>query len=183
VQALLIALALALWPGQESAARLAALALAGACLGFLPFNFPRARVFLGDVGSHALGAAVFGLLWWSWRDGALGLAQALLLASAVLLDSGLTLLRRLLAGKKVWHAHREHLYQYAVRSGHSHAAVALSYGGWTLLAALLGWVGRGARSSFVSFGLLVFIFVIGSFLYWRLRSIWLRPRSGRKIEE
>jgi UDP-N-acetylmuramyl pentapeptide phosphotransferase/UDP-N-acetylglucosamine-1-phosphate transferase len=182
IQALLLSLALAAWPGQEPALRLAALALAGACLGFLPFNFPRARVFLGDVGSHAMGAAVFGLLWLSWREGVISAAQALLMLTVVVLDSGLTLARRLLAGRVIWHAHREHLYQYAVRRGNSHARVAIAYGAATVLAIALAWLGGRSRSDFVLPGLLMLTFGLGALLYWSLRRRWLELHSKRDLK-
>ena len=183
IQALLIALALALWPGQEPALRLAALAVAGSCLGFLPFNFPRARVFLGDVGSHAMGAAVFALLWLSCRAGTIDPFQAAMLASAVLFDSGFTLVRRVLAGRIPWRAHREHLYQYAVRRGHGHARVALIYGAWTVLMTVMAGSVHGFRSSFVSIILIIFSFLFALLLYWRLRRRWLGTRINKDLKD
>jgi UDP-N-acetylmuramyl pentapeptide phosphotransferase/UDP-N-acetylglucosamine-1-phosphate transferase len=171
-QSLLIALAVSVWPGVPLPTRFAALALAGACTGFLPFNLPRAQVFLGDVGSHALGASVFALLWLAWKQGALSLPQVLLLSSAMLLDSGLTLLRRALGGRKVWHAHREHLYQYAVRSGHSHARVCLAYATWTTIAAGVACLTGAWRSSSQAW-LLLIVMVIGGLVYNGLRGYWL----------
>lgn len=178
-QSLLVALAVATWPGQQTGLGVAALVLAGACLGFLPFNLPSARVFLGDAGSMGLGAALFLLLVLSWRNGSIQPVQALLLCSPVLLDTGLTLARRSLAGRRVWRAHREHLYQYAVRKGHSHARVSLAYAGATLLAWLLA-LAVGNRSSIVTVGLLTFICLLGSLVYFGLRRHWLaRPIRTR----
>ncbi len=136
VQALLIALAVCLLPGQTPALRLAALALAGACLGFLPFNLPEARLFLGDVGSHALAAAVIGLLLASVHYRTLSLPEALMLSSVLLVDALSTLVRRLFAGKKLWRAHREHLYQFAVRRGFAPWRVCVAYGALTVVAIL-----------------------------------------------
>lgn len=183
LQAVLIALALAAWPGQGAGLRLASLALAAACLGFLPFNFPRARVFLGDVGSHAMGAAVFGLLWLSWRAGMVSLPQVLLLLSVVLLDSGLTLARRFLSGRTVWRAHREHLYQYAVRRGHSHARVALAYAAATALAWLLAVAVGGNHSSIVMVVVLTVGWLLGSAVYFGLRRRWLRKPMRKRSQE
>lgn len=173
VQGLVIGLVLAAWPGQAEPLRLAALVLAGACAGFLPFNLPRARVFLGDVGSHAIGASVFALLLWAWNAGTLDLPQCLLLLTPLALDSGLTLVRRSLAGKKIWRAHREHLYQYAVRSGHSHAAVCLAFGAWTAASAALAVAGLNIRSSLVMWTLLILNWTLGVAAYCGLRRHWL----------
>jgi UDP-N-acetylmuramyl pentapeptide phosphotransferase/UDP-N-acetylglucosamine-1-phosphate transferase len=116
-----------------SAIALAALLLAAAVAGFLPFNAPRARIFLGDVGSGALGFACGGLLLLAWDQRAASLPLALLLASAFLLDAGLTLARRMGAGRRWYTAHREHLYQWLVRRGLSHARVVVLYLSWNLL--------------------------------------------------
>ena len=109
-----------------------ALVLAVACLGFLPFNFPTARVFLGDVGSHVLGAAITGLAVLAYDEGQWTLLEILCLTSAMWVDAGLTFIRRAFRGFNVMQAHRSHLYQYAIRRGKSHTAVCWYYAIWTL---------------------------------------------------
>jgi len=178
IQTLLIALAVGTWPGQDAGLALAGLALAGACLGFLPLNFPTARVFLGDAGSLMLGSAVYLLLLASCAVGTMNLAQALLLASVVLLDTGLTLARRILRGKPFWRAHREHLYQYAIRRGHSHPKVALFYGGGTVLAWFLAHSIQGVRSTIVIIAAPTLAWVCALALYMSLRRRWLERGRG-----
>jgi UDP-N-acetylmuramyl pentapeptide phosphotransferase/UDP-N-acetylglucosamine-1-phosphate transferase len=175
VQAGLIAAVLALWPEQDEQVRPFAAVLTAACLGFLPFNLPRARVFLGDVGSHALGAATTALLLAALHHGTLRLAQALLLVSAVLFDSGLTLMRRACVGRTLWRAHREHLYQWAVRCGHSRLAVCIAYALWTLGATSLAWYLRAASAA-VAWLALSALFAMAVLLYFSLRRHWLRHR-------
>ena len=134
--------AMALLAGLATPAAWLGLALAAGALGFLPWNLPRARLFLGDVGSHALGYAVAALSLLA-LSGAPGIEpwQPLLLASAFLVDAGLTLLRRFARGEKVWQAHREHLYQRAIAHGASHGQVCLAYAAWTGVAiALAAWL-------------------------------------------
>lgn len=97
------------------------LALAAAALGFLPWNWQRAKLFLGDVGSVPLGYLAGWLLLSMAAAG--GWKAALLLPLYYLADATITLLRRLARGEKVWRAHREHYYQRAVQGGMSHAAV------------------------------------------------------------
>ena len=91
--------------------------LAAGLLGFLPFNMPRARLFLGDVGSQGAGLAVaaLGLLRWQQAGHGDMLVMPLLL-SGILYDVAFTLCRRALAGETLWQAHRGHLYQIASRS-------------------------------------------------------------------
>lgn len=113
-----------------------ALVLAMACAAFLPFNFPRAAIFLGDVGSGALGLTCGLLLlvafWLAPGDAWL----LILLPSALLVDAGMTLLWRMFSGRRWYTAHREHLYQWLIRAGNSHARVATSYLGWNLVVVL-----------------------------------------------
>lgn len=109
--------------------------LAAACLGFLPFNFPRARIFLGDVGSGALGLLIAAVLWWSVLREPRWIAAGLLLVSAFVIDASVTLLLRFSRGRRWYSAHREHLYQWLVRSGGSHARVVSYYMAWNLLLA------------------------------------------------
>ena len=116
--------------GRWQPGRWLALALAAACLGFLPFNFPRARIFLGDVGSGALGFALAALLSWrAARPAADRWPLLLLPLSAFLVDAGLTLLTRMLRGERWWTAARPaRLPGWARRSG-AHAGVTLAYAG------------------------------------------------------
>ena len=101
-------------------------AIAGAALGFLWWNWHPAKIFLGDVGSVPLG---FMLGWLLLELAAAGQwPAALILPLYYLVDSGLTLARRVSRGEKFWQAHREHYYQQAVIMGHSHAVVAAVIG-------------------------------------------------------
>jgi len=98
--------------------------LAAATAGFLAWNWPPARIFLGDVGSVPIGFLLGFLLLALAARGYW--APALILPAYYLADATITLLRRLLRGERVWQAHSEHFYQHAVRSGRSHAQVSLA---------------------------------------------------------
>ncbi len=181
LQGFVISLAVACWPGQVQWLSFAGFAMAGACVGFLPFNLPKARVFLGDVGSHAIGAGVFALLFLSWSESVLGLAECLLFATPILIDTGYTLIRRARAGRPVWRAHREHLYQYAVRRGNSHLAICLAYAAWTILSVGLAAIGFSFRSSLVMWSLFMLNWTAGTVIYCGLRRHWLTARMRRRI--
>ncbi len=116
----------------------AALLLGAGLVGFLPFNFPRARIFLGDVGSQFCGfvLAVLGVA--ASRFGAVEMSFLLvpMLLSGVLFDVAFTLLRRLFAGERVTQAHRGHLYQVAHRAGMDARAVAGVHWGFAALGGL-----------------------------------------------
>lgn len=93
---------------------LLALVLLGATLGFAVFNKHPASIFLGDAGSLPIGLLLaFMLIFVAEAN----LAAALLLALYTLADSTVTLLRRLIAGERVFSAHRTHFYQRAVAEG------------------------------------------------------------------
>ncbi|GGA75115.1 LPS biosynthesis protein [Arenimonas soli] len=142
-QALFAALGLAALAPTLAPAAWLAVALAASCLGFLPLNFPRARLFLGDVGSHALGFAIAALL--LMVAGTSGGSPWLLVlpVSAMVLDASLTLLSRARRRQVLWRAHREHLYQRAVAHGWSHAGICALYAAWTLAATGLAlWLAR-----------------------------------------
>lgn len=125
-----------------------ALAVAGAGLGFLVWNWHPARIFLGDSGSIPLGFVLGGLLIHLACAG--HLAAALILPAYYVADASITLLWRLRDGETVWQAHRRHFYQRAVQGGRSHAQVALAIlAGNVLLVgcALLAVQGHGAAGS------------------------------------
>ena len=101
--------------------------LLAACVGgFLVWNFPPARIFMGDAGSGFLGLILGGMtlqaawvtpqLLWGW----------LILLGVFIVDATFTLLRRLLRGDKVYEAHRSHAYQYASRQYGAHLPVTLA---------------------------------------------------------
>lgn len=124
------------WALSAPGVALACAGVAAACLGFLHYNRPPARLFMGDVGSAALGwlvACVAALL---WRQASVGLWLALILASGFVVDATATLLWRIGSGQRWYTAHREHAYQWLVRSGLGHGRVVLLYLAWNLLVAL-----------------------------------------------
>jgi UDP-GlcNAc:undecaprenyl-phosphate GlcNAc-1-phosphate transferase len=110
----------------------AALLLAAGLFGFLPFNFPRARIFMGDVGSQFCGflLAILGVAASRFERVDLSFAIVPMLLSGVLFDVAFTLVRRALAGESLTRAHRGHLYQVAQRSGMDARTVALLHWGF-----------------------------------------------------
>ncbi len=103
------------------------LVLAAAALGFLVWNRPPARIFMGDAGSGFLGfcfgilalltASSTGLNLWSWG----------ILLGTFLVDATVTLVVRLMRGEKVYQAHRSHAYQILARRTGSHGRVTIGY--------------------------------------------------------
>jgi UDP-N-acetylmuramyl pentapeptide phosphotransferase/UDP-N-acetylglucosamine-1-phosphate transferase len=99
--------------------------VAGALLGFLLWNWSPARIFMGDVGSTYLGAVFAGLV--LQRHHPLQALLLLLVATPLLADAVICVLRRWHAGQQIFQAHRLHLYQRLHSAGWSHARVSLLY--------------------------------------------------------
>jgi Fuc2NAc and GlcNAc transferase len=105
---------------------LVALALAAAAGGFLVFNWPPAKIFMGDVGSGLLGYAFGVLAMASELAGAVPLIVWMILLAVFIVDATATLIRRVVNGERWFEAHRSHAYQRAVQTGYSHHAVTVA---------------------------------------------------------
>ena len=136
----------ALWP------------MVGALLGFLLWNWSPAKVFMGDVGSTFLGAIFAGaVLQQTSFQAALGL---LLVGTPLLADACLCVPRRLLAGQRVFQAHRLHLFQRLNQAGWSHTRVSsLFIGAVAVLALALLWGGLPWLITLAAFELLLGIWL------------------------
>jgi Fuc2NAc and GlcNAc transferase len=121
--------------------------LVAATAGFLCWNAPPARIFMGDAGSGFLGLVIGTLslwhgyllpdLFWSW----------FILQGCFMVDATTTLLRRVARGERASVAHRSHAYQFAARRLSSHAKVSAAFGAVTVVwlfpiacAVALGWI-------------------------------------------
>ncbi len=102
------------------------LALAAAAGGFLFWNWPPAKIFMGDVGSAFVGFVLAVLALQTSSEGTLSLAVWLILLGAFFVDASVTLVRRMLSGQRWYEAHRSHAYQRAARRWASHKRVSLS---------------------------------------------------------
>jgi Fuc2NAc and GlcNAc transferase len=128
LQCSVVALALAAlaWMGGGSAGYVAVAASVGAAYaGFLCFNWPPARLFMGDAGSLAAGYLLGWLGLWAWSEGWVAWQSWLLLMSPFLIDTGFTLVHRWWRGEAVTQAHSEHIYQQLARQWSSHRRVDL----------------------------------------------------------
>ena len=113
-------LGLGLLVGGSTSWAVLCLAIAAACAGFLCWNLPPARVFLGDVGSLMLGWALGFSAWVGVVEGSLEPAFWVILAAPFLVDASLTLAARVVRGRRWYTPHRDHAYQALLRNGWSH---------------------------------------------------------------
>jgi len=100
--------------------------LAAGVAGFLPFNYPRARIFMGDVGSQVCGFLLADFAVLAAADARASLVVPLALLP-ILADVAFTLVRRAVQGARLTQAHRGHLYQVAQRAGMKAAGVSALY--------------------------------------------------------
>lgn len=108
------------WPAEIPGA---SWVLAFASAGFLCWNWPPAKVFLGDVGSGYLGYAIAVLALSSARADPVALWVWLILGGVFFVDTTVTLVRRSVRGERVFEAHRSHAYQWLARRWASHGKV------------------------------------------------------------
>jgi len=165
--------AYAIAAGLGGALELAALcaAITASALAFLAFNFPPARIFMGDVGSVPLGflAAALGLL--GWQQGLWPAWFPVLAFSPFVVDTTVTLARRALRGERVWQAHKEHYYQRVVQLGAGHRGTAL--GEYALMlaagASALGLMAAPAPVQWAGLG--VWVILYAAVMLW-IDRLW-----------
>lgn len=102
------------------------LLLSAAVFGFLVWNWPPAKIFMGDVGSGYLGYIFALFIIDTAIDTIMTLWVWIILLGVFIVDATLTLLRRIVDGKRWYEAHRSHAYQHAARRWNSHRKVTLS---------------------------------------------------------
>lgn len=149
------------WPSAPGdVTPLYAITLAAACIGFLPWNFPRARIFLGDVGSGGLGYLVPALALLAMRGQGSDVLGAQLIrekgidvvhAHLPLLplfgDAVTTIIRRWRRGERLTEAHRSHLYQRLANGPLSHTIVTVVYAAVSLCGMLAAHLDRSSGTS------------------------------------
>ena len=101
--------------------------VAAACAGFLPWNFPAPKIFMGDAGSVPVGFMLGALILIGGMTSSLPLPLAVLALSVFLVDSSLTLSRRVIRGERWYTPHAQHIYQRLIAQGWSHSRVLRAY--------------------------------------------------------
>jgi Fuc2NAc and GlcNAc transferase len=123
----LSAIALVLFTHQSAEGVLPLAAIAGACFGFLRWNWSPAHIFMGDTGSLMLGFLMAGAALFSIQQDERTFPAWLILWAAFLVDTCVTLVHRAWRGEPLYRSHREHLYQRLEQRWGSHARVVVVY--------------------------------------------------------
>lgn len=136
--------------------------VAAATAGFLIFNFPPARIFMGDTGSSTIGFLAAAFSSWAVRDDIFPLWIGILIFSPFIVDATITLVRRLLHHDRIWQAHKTHYYQRLVQRGWGHKRTTLA---------------EYALMALCSISALIGVY-LPPVLQWVLMVIWIAGYAG-----
>jgi len=160
----------------DSPAVLVLLSISGAAFGFLPHNFPNARMFMGDVGSAPLGMIFAAIsIWVCCYEGYNLLVPIVIINVNFIIDTSVTLLRRIYRGDNWLEPHCEHFYQKLVRSGLSHAQVT-RYAALLLTLTSLMAICIVHEKLEVQLALLTFVLVLWG-VFYRLSEVRFKRRT------
>jgi len=156
------------------------LLVAAAAIGFLRWNWPPARIFMGDAGSIPLGFLAGTFIVIGIARGGWDLWAGLLLFAPFVVDGCVTLLRRGLCGARAWEAHRQHYYQRLVLAGWSHRQTLLAEY-ILMLGSVLTAVLYVNSSEMVRAGILLMSVGVYAGLVWAVRAIERQIRHPRRV--
>lgn len=168
-----VAMAALFWRHGDVGGAVVAIALAGGAAGFLPWNFPKARIFMGDVGSATLGFLFAVLVLRATPR--VGIIAATLPLFPFLFDSSVTVVRRALRGERFFSTpHRSHFYQRLMELTGSHSAVTLTWGGLAVVSSIGGLAyvraNEGARLGIVALIIALHVAVAAA-VTWREKIV------------
>ena len=157
----------------------ATLYLMAATLGFLIYNFPHGRLFMGDVGSYFLGftLAGFTLILLTYNPQSLSPWIFIILYFNYIFDTALTVIQRTLKGQNITIAHREHLYQRLQQSGWSHAQVSSLYGSMSAVQGFASLYCLDESARVQCWMLTVFLLIYSFYAFWvmeKFKTVELR---------
>lgn len=136
------------------------LIVVAATLGFLVFNLPPSKIFLGDVGSTLFGMFVALFILWADTNKIFPAWLGIVVFLPFILDSTVTLVKRLLGGEKIWVAHRSHYYQRLVLSGLGHKKTLLFEYSWMIVCSLVSIILFRTENITVQISLLILFAIL-----------------------
>ena len=159
--------------------------LAASVLGFLMWNWPPARIFMGDVGSGFLGFVFAVMAMWTEISGVLPFIIWMILLGVFIIDATVTLIKRSARGERLYEAHRSHVYQLAVQAGYSHKQVTCTV---LLINVLLGLISISALKHIdllldISIGVAVMLIIAHTILSHRFNVKITKMNAVSKIAE
>lgn len=158
-------------------------ALAVSVGGFLMWNWPPAKIFMGDVGSGFLGFTFAYIALVSEKTDGVPLIIWLMLLSVFIVDASLTVIRRALSHEKLYEAHKSHVYQLAVQAGYSHKELTVRVVFMNVGLAVIALAATIFKRLLLP--LCIVVYGLLFLLYWRLYAKWADrnitvPKSNSK---
>ena len=175
-----ITLALLFYRQGDHDAALLSLIVCASAAGFIPWNFPEARIFMGDSGSGFFGC-LFGLLSLRLALGPSGPIPAVLVFTPFLFDTSVTVIRRMFRGERsIWTAHKSHFYQLLMAFTSSHVKVVLTYGALALCSGGVAFYfdRLSAAARLISVIALLLLHAVTSLTIYRM---WARHQSAQQV--
>ena len=166
------------WMSRDDALLIECAIVAAAGAAFLLFNFPPARIFMGDAGSVPVGFLAVALSLAGWRDGDFPFWFPAVVFAPFVADATLTLLKRMLAREPFWRAHNKHYYQRLVRMGWSHRGLALAEYALMLVCGATGIWALPRPVYLQSAAVLALVVVFGA-LALRVDAAWRRHQKNQ----
>jgi UDP-GlcNAc:undecaprenyl-phosphate GlcNAc-1-phosphate transferase len=160
--------------------RLVALALAGSLAGFIWFNRPPARIYLGDSGAYLIGTALALLLAISWsphRASSIGIAGLVLVALPVI-ETGVTIVRRLRARHPLFHGDRGHVYDQLVDRGRTSTQAAAMF---ALVELVMAGLAVAASHASTTAAAAIAVVSVGTVLGVLVGTGFTRPEFRREV--
>jgi Fuc2NAc and GlcNAc transferase len=166
--------------GGQYAMALLALMVVAACAGFLPLNFPRAAVFMGDVASVPLGFIFGAFAVYGIQTAVIDLASAILVMAVFIVDATLTLVARVIRGERWYTAHNQHVYQRLIVQEWSHSRVLMVYQAVNVLVVLPAVVLVNMYPRFAMPTTALTLILLGT--CWYIANRKLVTRAARRLE-
>ncbi len=142
------------------------LVLVSASLGFLIFNFPPAKIFMGDIGASSLGFLVAAMSLWADKENIFPIFASIIVFSPFIIDATVTIILRLMRKERVWKAHNKHYYQRLVKIGLGHKNTVLCEYGLMLISAIIAVAYFLADDNNRIYLLITYIALYSGLIYW-----------------
>jgi UDP-GlcNAc:undecaprenyl-phosphate/decaprenyl-phosphate GlcNAc-1-phosphate transferase len=168
---------IAAWIGGAQPLAFLSWSVAMAAAGFLVFNFPPARIFMGDVGSIPLGFLAGAIGVSGWQHDIWPLWFPAVVFAPFVVDASVTLGRRLLRGERLWQAHRLHFYQRLILSGWSHRRTLLCECALMLVCSAVA-IGFPQRTVVTQIAAILVLAVVITAAMWAVDHRWQRFSAG-----
>jgi len=166
--------------GGQSGMALIALIVAAACSGFLPLNFPNARIFMGDVASVPLGFIFAAFAVYGVNAGVFNWWVPILVMSVFIVDASLTLAARVIHQEQWYTAHKQHVYQRLIEQEWSHSQVLMVYQAINVMMVLPALVLVTMYPQYAIVTTVLTLFMLGS--GWYIANWKLGAHSVRRLE-